>query len=298
VRPPDPPPPACYAPVAPPSAPSRGAPPPGARPAFSWKRGILHALLFLGVVVAAGAVAAVVARPVEPYRFGQGVGRLAAFAGLLGLGFSWLLQSGRRRLAWLVVAAAVALVAGLAVFLLVAAPAAVRPAPLTPQETAALVPVADGDGQRLLHPALGFSFPHPGPGYAELGEAELRELRKGMGDPALHAWGWFDADQGAVLVVGLLKDVRASRDLEAFQSGLEGALRGSAGAKVEEDRVEASGDSGRATLRGVLPDGTFLAARSTVFASAATGHSYLVALVAFTPTRGALDATLDGLRLR
>ena len=251
------------------------------------------------MVVAGGAVLAVAVPPVSPYRFGQGIGRLAAVSGLLGLGFSYLLQSGRRRLAWLLVGAAVALVAGLAIFLFAfAPPAGKHPEPLTTAEKQPLVVVDEGGGQRLRHPVLGFGFPHPGPGYVELTEPELRELRKGMGDPALQAYGWFDEAQGAVLVVGLLKDVVAQRDLEAFQSGLEGALRGGAGARVQEDRVDLTGGEAQATLRGMLPDGTFLSARSRVFALDSTGHSYLVALVAFTPTEGALDGVLDGLRTR
>jgi drug/metabolite transporter (DMT)-like permease len=99
------------------------APRPASRPPFSWKRGILHALAGLGLVILAGGILVVTAHPVDPYRFGEGVGRLACFGALVGLGVSALFQRGRKRAGWLVVGAAVALLVALVVVLVMVAPA-------------------------------------------------------------------------------------------------------------------------------------------------------------------------------
>jgi hypothetical protein len=266
-------------------------------PAFSWKRGALHALLALGGVVLAGGVLAVAARPVDPFRFGQGIGRFAAVAGLIGLAASWLHQTGRRRLAWVTVAAVVALLVAAIVTVLVAGRPAPRQLPtLTAAEQQEPLRVADGTGPRLRQAALGFSIPHPGPAYLPLPAADLLELSRRWGDPSLRAWGWLDQSRGAVLVLGAIKGLQRREDLEGFRAGLAQSLRADGAGTIDSDELLWDSDRREARLTATVQGGVRLAARSALLQPGRGRAPLLVVLVAFTPEPGELDFVLDGLR--
>jgi hypothetical protein len=273
--------------------------PPVPPPVFSLKRGLLHAGLALGAVLAAGVLLAVLARPVAMEEFGGGLARFALFTAFLAFGASYLFQTGRRMWGWVTVAAYGALVVAVVVVVALVSPVrreGPRPAPLTPAERAPLVQVADGDTLLLRHPTLGFSLPHPGPAFAEVDQAELRRLARGMFEPGMQVYGWFDETAGAVLVVGLMKDVGSRDELEGFQQGFIQALREQPGSRLETNTVTWSGDGGEADVRGTLPDGTAVSARGQVVRLAPGGPRYLIVLAAFTFEPGALDFVLDGLR--
>lgn len=84
-------------------------PPPGEIPyagrvteptrAFSWKQGLLHALIPLAFVMLVGGLLSGLGQVADPFRFGQGLGRASFFLMLVALGLSYLAQTGRRRLA-------------------------------------------------------------------------------------------------------------------------------------------------------------------------------------------------------
>ena len=276
--------------------------PPGPAPAsagrpFSWKRGALHALLALGGVVLVGVVLTAVARPVDSFRFGEGIGRLAGVTACVVFAASWLHQTGRRRTAWFVVGAVVALLVAAIVVVLTTGRPGPRPLPvLTAAERQEPVAVQEGTATRLRQAALGFSIPHPGPAFLPLPPAELLELSRQWGDPSLRAWGWLDQARGAVLVLGALKGLERREDLEGFRNGLAGSLRTSGAGTIEADELVWEPGRREARLRATVEGDVRLAARSTLLEPGGGRAPLLVVLVAFTPGPGELDFVLDGLR--
>jgi len=142
-----------------------------ARPTFSWKRGLLHAVLALVAVVVFGAALAGVLgmEGAAAREAGQAIGRLAGIIGGAAFGGSYLFQTRRR---------AGALALGLAFVALVGAGIVGgmmkrgrnRNTSLTAEEKAPMV-IADEDGERRLrHPGFGFSLLHPGPKFLEAPE--------------------------------------------------------------------------------------------------------------------------------
>ena len=66
---------------------------------FSWKQGLVHALIPLAYVMLVGGVLSGLGRIADPFRFGQALGRSSVGLMLLALAISYLAQTGRRRLA-------------------------------------------------------------------------------------------------------------------------------------------------------------------------------------------------------
>jgi hypothetical protein len=121
---------------------------------YSWKKALAHAGIAAVVVVAAGAALVATHRASDSERFGEGVGRFAAFVGLASYGISYLLQTGRRAAGLGVLITLVAAIAGLGVVVYLSSPRFA----LTAADRAPLVV----DGDRLRHPTLGFSIHNPG----------------------------------------------------------------------------------------------------------------------------------------
>src|SRR5688500_12561632 len=153
---------------------------------FSWKRGILHGLVPVVLLIAASGAVAAFGDVADPKKLGEGTGRLAVFVLAIGIGISYLLQTGRRGLG---LAAG-----GLPVFLLVR-PRGGTPAPLTASERASLELVEEAGQRRLRHPAFGFSILHPGPTYTMSPEM-ASVMAKTLNDPAAHFQAWADLARG------------------------------------------------------------------------------------------------------
>ena len=83
---------------------------------FRWKRGLLHALIPFGLAIAAGFAILVLTNPADPEQLGEGVGRFAAACFVVGLGISYLAQTGRKRAALGTSLALVAVIGGLVAF--------------------------------------------------------------------------------------------------------------------------------------------------------------------------------------
>jgi hypothetical protein len=67
----------------------------------------------------------------------------------------------------------------------------------TDAERADLVSVDEGGERRLMHPALGFSFRHPGPGFVSNGSPPSK--------PGTQFYAFTDREQGVTLGIGLFK---------------------------------------------------------------------------------------------
>lgn len=66
---------------------------------FSWKQGLVHALIPLAYVLVVGGLLSAIGRFADPFRVGQALGRASALLMLVALALSYLAQTGRRRLA-------------------------------------------------------------------------------------------------------------------------------------------------------------------------------------------------------
>lgn len=93
-----------------------------APPTFSWKQGLVHALIPLAYVMLVGGTLSGLGQVADPFPFGQGLGRASVFLMLLAFGLSWMAQTGKRKLALvlaltLTVAVVGATIAGLVVLL-------------------------------------------------------------------------------------------------------------------------------------------------------------------------------------
>jgi hypothetical protein len=202
------------------------------KPPFRWGRGILHALLALGLVVLAFAAVTVIVPVADPRRFGEGVGRFSFFVGLAVLGVSWLAQTGRRLAAWLVGGLVSVLVVGLFVLVAVVAPKQ------GVESHARALPSEDlvrADGV-LRHPSLGFSFPDPGPSLQPQPELATQMT---AADPGSRAWVYADALGGELVIVVLAADTASSET--AFTELFEGTMHGHlavANADVRERSIQ------------------------------------------------------------
>lgn len=74
---------------------------------------LLHALMPLAVIIVIGGMAAASGRVVDPYHFGQGLGRYAIFPMVTAGGASAMLQIGRRGLGRALVLVVGVMLAGL-----------------------------------------------------------------------------------------------------------------------------------------------------------------------------------------
>jgi len=72
-------------------------------PEFRWRLAAAHAVLALMLIAVVTGALALTYDVADPNRFGEGVGRLSVFGVLCALGVSWLFQTGRRRIAAIVV---------------------------------------------------------------------------------------------------------------------------------------------------------------------------------------------------
>jgi len=157
---------------------------------FRWKRGLLHALIPFGAVVAMGVFVVLVKDVADPEKFGEGLGRFALVALLAGMAISYLFQTGKRKAAWAVTAGIGALVVGVAVALLL-----IDPAPKIDRR-----PLID-DGVTLRHPSLHFSLKRPPAEYHDA--PQLVSLMGDQGkDTVIYAYA--PAAPSVGLVIGVL----------------------------------------------------------------------------------------------
>ena len=136
-------------------------------PTYTYKRAALHAgLAFLLLVVFAGVISAI-GGVADPYRFGNGVGRLSFFVSLATFALSYFVF--QRRGPWVMRSALGLYVLALAVggYLLLSLD---RAEPLTVAESAALEVKSDGKSTVLRHESLEVTLTLPGPTFAPKSE--------------------------------------------------------------------------------------------------------------------------------
>ena len=80
---------------------------------ISWKLLLVHALLPLAVILLIGGGAVASGRVINPFHFGEGLGRYAMFPMLTAGAASYMLQSGRRGFGRVLVSLVGVMLAGL-----------------------------------------------------------------------------------------------------------------------------------------------------------------------------------------
>ncbi|PKN54200.1 MAG: hypothetical protein CVU56_27855 [Deltaproteobacteria bacterium HGW-Deltaproteobacteria-14] len=189
-------------------------------PAFSIKRGILHAGVVVGVAIVALAVLAVAAGVRDPQKFGRGSAPFVAFSGFVAFAVSWLAQTGRRRAALGVALGVLALIAVVVVVVTSTGPAAWA----SDADRAPMLERGEGEGARLVHPTLGFSLRPLGGDFAV-----SRQVAAMFGDdPDRPSWGWLDTTHGIAALVTLepgLGPIAPEKRVHDFLSGMVAGTR-------------------------------------------------------------------------
>lgn len=186
---------------------------------FSWKRGILHALIPFAAVIALGLLVVAVKDVADPEKFGEGLGRFAVVSLLAGMAVSYLFQTGKRKAGWGVLAGFV-LVIGAVAFVLFT----IDPRPEIDRR--ALI----DDGVTLRHPSLGFTLKRPP---ADFHDAP--QLVKGMGDQGKDTviYAYAPATPGVGLIIGVIWGT------DHFDAVVRGVKRGllKSGATWDDEQI-------------------------------------------------------------
>jgi hypothetical protein len=266
---------------------------------YSWKRGLLHGLIWVVLVIAAGGIIAASAGNADPEKIGEGTGRFALFALVLGVGISYLFQTGKRTLGWVAAAILFAGIAGLTVFAITYER---EPAPpLTASDRAPLELVEVGGERRLRHPAFGFSILHPGPTFTMSPEM-AGQMKKALNDPSTQFHAWADMGAGSILVVGLVNGRGTSREdlertIDGFEKGMTEAAGGkpAAGVVVKRESREVSWERRQARLHTtVTMDAVKAHVRVTAHGIEPAGKPpAIVVLISFATQTDALTGVLD-----
>jgi hypothetical protein len=161
-------------------------------PTFSWGLAVFHTILLCGLVAVFGfglvAIHLIPEFAIGPYW------RLGGFVFLLGLGVSRSFQLGKGA-ALLGYLAALVLLLGTIVYLMrtIQLPSSSEVA-FSPQELQEMTV----QPPRICHPALGVSFPEPGPSFQPAPETQKR-LNRALKRPSLHHVWAFGGSEGLVV---------------------------------------------------------------------------------------------------
>jgi hypothetical protein len=156
----------------------------------------------------------------------------------------------------------------------------------TNEERAPFVAVDRNGERRLLHPALGFSILHPGPGFVPSASQAYRANA--------HFYVFTDQAGGEALTVGLFKGFGGSsaslRDLIEEMGKQAGALAGKTGAPVRVVRLEApEAEPPHAELHAIIGEGRHL--RMSGYGWKRPGQAPIAVLIAVTSSEA--DAHSD-----
>jgi hypothetical protein len=215
---------------------------------FNWRRGMGPSL---ALIVATIGYAAWISRghsSPHALRFWAIIAVLVLCELVLALATSYLAQTGREGLSRLIRGGAtLAFLGGVFWF-----GDRVSRTVFTNEERAPFVAVDRNGERRLLHPALGFSILHPGPGFVPSASQAYRAN--------MHFYVFTDQQGGEALTVGLFKGFGGSsaslRDLIEEMGKQAGGLAGKAGVPVRVVRLEAPDtDPPHAELHAIIGEG-------------------------------------------
>ncbi len=204
---------------------------------FSWRRGALHAVIPLVVILAFGGVMIATDRVKDVEKFTNGITRFTIFSVLAAFGISGLIQTGRKALGYAICGALVVLVAVLVIAAVVSRP---DHQPLTAAGRAPLVAIDEGGHHRLQHPYFLFSILDPGDGFVPSDSMAEEMSTATAGDTQTVSYGYLKGSVGAAeaaLVVTVYDDM-GSADLRTMIDGASTVfLRKVPGAKITKTEV-------------------------------------------------------------
>jgi hypothetical protein len=209
-----------------------------ARERFSWGKGLLHGVIPVLVLLAAGSIAMLAGWFPTAKATVQAVTLAGALVFAGALAASWLLQTGRRGcgLAGFIAVALLTLAATAGVL---AFPLLLRlhPTALTAEDKRFPEIYWDLDGQRFRHSTLGFSLPAPTERFAEA-PVLAEQMRTGLAGISAWAWAWEDGSTGERILITLGKGQAAEqKDFEEYCEGMKQALAAQDGMSVVRDEV-------------------------------------------------------------
>jgi hypothetical protein len=215
---------------------------------FNWRRGLGPSLVLIaGTIGYAAWIGRGYSSP-HAIRFWAIIAVLVLGELVLALATSYLAQTGREGLSRLIrVGATIAVLGGVFWF-----GDRVSRSVFTNEERAPFVAVDRNGERRLLHPALGFSILHPGPGFVPSASQAYRGNA--------HFYVFTDQQGGEALNVGLFKGFGGSsaslRELIEEMGKEAGALAGKTGVPVRVVRLEApDSEPPRAELHAIIGEG-------------------------------------------
>lgn len=218
------------------------------RAGFNWRRGLGPSLLLIAATIGYAAWISRAHSSHHPIRFWAIVAVFVLGELVLALVTSYLAQNGREGLSRLIRGGVtIAFLGGVLWF-----GDRVSSTVFTNEERAPFVAVDRNGERRLLHPALGFSILHPGPGFVPSASQAYRANA--------HFYVFTDPQGGEALNVGLFKGFGGSsaslRELIEEMGKEAGALAGKTGAPVRVVRLEApDADPPRAELHAIIGEG-------------------------------------------
>ncbi len=255
---------------------------------FSWRRGLLHALVPFGLAIVGGLVAAFAADvPSDQMEAaGERTGTVAALALLLGLATSYFTQVRRTAWAWTAGIVSLLVVAGA-----VATPflerGRVQSRPLTAADRRA-PSLVDG---RVVHDARGFSLALPDPGMSESAMAF-----PGPRDDAIAVWIYTRDDDMPLAVVQLQRFNRVTEaSLREFVRGVRGGFLSSVNMDVDiQDETLTWEPSFKGYhLRAVAEVGASVHVAAWVL----PGDEYVVVVLLFGEDDSALSKSVDSFQM-
>ncbi|HKI04336.1 MAG TPA: hypothetical protein VKK31_20330 [Thermoanaerobaculia bacterium] len=219
---------------------------------FHLGRGLLHGVLGFAVFTALGmAFAGTGTFGGSLQKLAETVGRQGFWALVLSFLASYGFQTSRRTLGSLMLLVVGTLfVFHLYVLTRLAHAQQDADAPLTAAEKRRPAPA--GSGGRVCQPALAFSFPSPGPGFAP---AEALERQVRQNDPYLIQWIWEDRQTGDRLHFQVAKGAgRNESAFRAFAAGIKREVGANPGVTIGPEELLWTKESGELEISATAGD--------------------------------------------
>jgi hypothetical protein len=222
------------------------------RAEFSWKRGLLHAVVATALFFALGLIVflAVVGSHGSDLdrQVGQGVGMLGFWVFLFTFVATYSFQTGKKVLGILMLLLLCAVFAGLLNFLLRLPRAHVEAGPLTAGEK--IRPFRVVSTSRWCQPAFGLSFPDPGIDFnADKAVQQQLQLQSEKLPDEMAQWAWRDTRTGQLLILQTFKGVGgAEGDFRNLVAGIKHGIGRSGNITLSDENLQWMDDHGELTL--------------------------------------------------
>jgi hypothetical protein len=266
-----------------------------ARPSFSWKKGLLHAVGVLAVFMFLGMIfAATGAFGNQSEKIGEAAGRQMVLAFLLAVAASYGFQTEKKALGLGMAALLMLLLAYQVVLFSRVARNTADSSPMTAAEQEN--PAREASRPRFCQSTLGFSFPVAGGNFVLSGLEE--KSPKAALPPNVSRWLWTSPVTGQRILVQAIKGIgRTEEDFTDFTRGLKKGLNESGKASLADEHQTWTNGRGEFTITGRFTNGVHLRMRCLSRGPAGDRPPLTVCLQTFTGTEDDLQDVGAGLEL-